>query len=216
MSGQISTWDLPPAIFIRTFRRLIRNSSCSQSWTECDLMLCVAVQYCDAQRTRNSFLSSVSALHRDRNSVFCASPAKRRISEIRISDWISVLQCNRDAEFAPCSRLSGLACSGSGRAIVHQWGYLGVFSLSLGHWLQKLPLFDHFGKSYFFSDWWDWLWRSCVPDFDFPCERFLPNLKLQWVRALVRQIINWTNLPDAMGIGGVSHARSSQPLLRRL
>ena len=82
----------------------------------------IPVPYRDARRMRNSVLSSVLALHADRNPYLAFFPLKRGISEIRIPDSSSVSQCDRDTEFISCSGLagSGIVCSGSGRAIVHR------------------------------------------------------------------------------------------------
>ena len=65
-----------PAILVRTFTRPIWNLSCSQRWTQSDSKLQFPVPYRDAPRMRNSVLSSVSALYRDRGSVFGAFPCK--------------------------------------------------------------------------------------------------------------------------------------------
>ena len=81
----------------------------------------------------NSVLSSVSALHRNGNSVFGAFPCNRGIvSEVRIPDSSSVSQCYRDMELIPCSGLagSGLECLGSRRRCpsegVSGWASCGV------------------------------------------------------------------------------------------
>ena len=65
-----------PSILVLTFTRPIWNLSCSQRWTQSDSKLQFPVPYRDAPRMRNSVLSSVSALYRDRNSVFGAFPCK--------------------------------------------------------------------------------------------------------------------------------------------
>ena len=80
-------------------------------------------------------------------------PVKRGISQIRIPDSSSVSQCYRDTEFIPCSGLagSGIECSGSGRAVVHQrdvwegvlWGFVMTFSLEQALYTAAS---DHCGK----------------------------------------------------------------------
>ena len=138
-----------PGILIRAFRRPMQDLSCNESST--------------APHMRNSVLSSVSALHRDRNSVFSVFPVPCGISEIRISDSSSVSQCYRDTEFIPCSGLagSGLECSGSvgtidisGASGRQSFGFLCLPCL-LPSTSQSLAS-DYFGKLLY------GLWKSCV------------------------------------------------------
>ena len=116
------------------------------------------------------------------------------ISKIRIPDSSSVSQCYCDTEFIPCSGLagSGIECSGSGRAVVHQrgvwegvlWGF--VVTLSLDHQLHILclrPLWQNFASSGDIgcgeAAWPDILIMAA------PCEHYLLKLKLTVVACIV-------------------------------
>ena len=198
-----------PAILVRTLTRPIWNLSCSQRWTQSDSKLQFPVSYRDAPRMRNSVLSSVSALYRDRNSAFGAFPCKTwdfqnpdsgfefRIAMLPRYGIHSVFRVGRVRNWMFRKRARSCPSEGClGGCFVGFCGHL-VFGPSALHSLPQNIV------AKFCLFWWFSLWRSCVAEHTHHGSRFW-GLSPQ-VEACNRCMhcsgkpSNRTKLPDTMG-----------------